>query len=392
MTRYFVLFFVLIWCSTGYAVPRMALTAGTPCAACHTNLQGGGIRTEIGWGASLYNGALTMEDMGMSELEPETNVIGAGISAGVDIRFLSARLGRPVADISSGEVEAILPDRQFIPMQIQVHAAMDVTDWLTAYGSYNVDRSTFEGEICDPTYQGQACAEAALIFKPDSSLPSVRVGHIQPSIGVRHDDHTILIRGDAARPRQPIIPPNYAETGVELHYQPVYWMQANLGGFRSKNLSESIGDESVVGTNDIAGLGRLAFYPRLDELTNLTSWVGASFYTASDFYMLNNFIGVGWLDWGALFIESAHSWRGGQDYETENFMVGLEVTPKEWFVVHGRAERAITSTPTATKTDALVAGLKFYPVPFITLNPEYRIISTPEYTMGQITGQVHIFY
>ncbi|MBU6161625.1 MAG: hypothetical protein KGO50_10915, partial [Myxococcales bacterium] len=44
-----------------HATPWMSLQAGTPCATCHTNVQGGGGRTEIGWGNSLYTGMFTYD-------------------------------------------------------------------------------------------------------------------------------------------------------------------------------------------------------------------------------------------------------------------------------------------------------------------------------------------
>ncbi len=262
---------LLLLSSTALAVPRMSLTAGTPCSACHTNGQGGGMRTEIGWGTALYTGAYIPEKLE----EMETNSFADGlVSVGFDARVQVARLGTP----SPGTEE--LPSRVIFPMQIQPYLSAYPTEWLTLYGTYNVGPSVLRGDgFCEPVYAGQSCYEAMAKIQPSYTAPYVRVGNIQPSIGIRHDDHTMLIRGDATNARVPIIAPNYAELGGELTYTPAYWFTTDAGVFRAANISEAIGDDEVVDKNNVAYLGRVQFMPRLDDL-DLVSWIGASLYGA----------------------------------------------------------------------------------------------------------------
>ena len=88
---------VITGAGDAHATPWMSLQAGTPCATCHTNVQGGGGRTEIGWGNSLYTGMFTYDQLGFNWLaNRETNEIVPGyVSFGYDVRAQSARIGAP---------------------------------------------------------------------------------------------------------------------------------------------------------------------------------------------------------------------------------------------------------------------------------------------------------
>ena len=46
----------------------------------------------------------------------------------------------------------------------------------------------------------------------------LRIGHFQPSIGIRYDDHTMLCpAGSRSKYHPVIIAPNFAEYGAELN-------------------------------------------------------------------------------------------------------------------------------------------------------------------------------
>lgn len=392
----------LLFASTAAAVPRMSLTAGTPCSACHINVNGGGGRTEIGWGSMAYAGAITYDKLGLDAVDGMmTNTLGEGlVSLGADVRLQVARLGVPQLE----DGEAVAPPRRFIPMQIQPYVGVYATDWLTLYGTYAVGPSTFRGNLCDPTYAGQSCFEAQAKIQPSYTAPSIKVGQLRPAIGVRHDDHTMLIVGDASKPRQPTIPPNYSELGGELTYQPVYWLQTDAGVFWARNLSEAIADTEVVGENDPALVGRVLFQPRIDAL-NMTTWIGTSAYSAGKYHLANGFIGLGLLDRGSLMLEASRSYRGdlsvgeffgntdAEDHKTMNLMGILSVQIKEWLIAEGRVERATTNAGGQEfETNAVVAGLQLFPIPYLELRPEYRATWTDQYRMGQYTLQVHAFF
>jgi hypothetical protein len=376
------------------ALPRMSLTAGTPCSACHVNLQGGGMRTEIGWGAMSRVGAINYEDIGVQALhEQESNAwLDGRLAMGWDIRLQMAKLGRPTRDPVSGEVSA--PDRTVIPMQIQPYLMAAPTDWLTLYGSYAMGPEIADGQLCNPRYAGQACFDVEAIFHAGSTAPAVRVGYLQPSIGIRHDDHTMLIRGDAANPRIPIIAPNYAELGAELSYHPMYWLQLELGGFRVSKLAEALAaTPGVVEAGDLAVSGRMQLMPRSDEL-KLNSWLGASFYGAGDFLLQNYFLGLGRMNLATLMFEVSRSTRDARTaHETLNGMLHLSVMPADWLVIEGRAERASSRVQGEDSTTyAFVAGVQFFPIPYLEIRPEYRYTRTDEYILGQYTVQLHTFF
>ena len=145
-------FAILFTPALATAVPRMSLTAGTPCSACHINGQGGGMRTEIGWGASVYTGAYIPEKL--EEMESNSYFDGL-LSVGTDIRLQTFR-----GSVAPGSDE--LPSRLYLPMQLQPYIASIPTEWLTLYGSYNIGPSVFRGDgLCNPVYAGQSCFEAA---------------------------------------------------------------------------------------------------------------------------------------------------------------------------------------------------------------------------------------
>ena len=378
-----------------WALPRMSLVAGTPCAACHINVQGGGGRTEIGWGSMSKVGAISYDSIGLDALaEQESNrFFDNKASLGADIRFQMARFGAPRSVVENGELVVKPADRRVIPMQIQPYLGLFLAPWLKLYGTYAVGPSTLEGNLCDPIYAGQSCFEAEAIIQPSYDAPTLRFGQIQPSIGIRHDDHTMLIRADASAPRVPIIAPNYAEVGAELTYLPKFWLQLDTGVYRSKNLAEAIGNSEIVNADDTAWLGRAQLAPRIEGLP-LTTYVGTSLFLSGEFQMQNYFFGLGWLNHGALMLEMSRSNRGEQlKHETLNTMVMLSVQVTEWLIAEARYERATSDIAEEEfLTQSAVFGFQFFPVPYLELRPEYRYVKTDDYASGQYAVQLHMFY
>ena len=316
------------------------------------------------------------------------------------MRIQSFKAGGPVVDPANpGQI--IEPERIVIPMQIEPYLSSYVTDWLQLYGSYNVDRATFKGNLCDPAYDGQSCFTAAARVQPTFESPTIRIGQIRPSIGINHDDHTMLIWSDAARPRKPTVPPNYAELGAELAYQPVFWFETELGVFRAKNLSEAVGNEALVDPNAPAVLGRLSLMPRSEE-HGITSWLGTSLYVAGEgFHIENYFLGLGLLEWGSLMLEGSRAIRDAeddtQDEQNTSLMALLTAQIKPWLLVHGRVGTTTTTQYVTGQGEDIAAnqylvGVQFFPVPFVEIRPEYRILDTENYRMGQYTVQLHLFY
>lgn len=372
------------------ALPRMALTAGSPCSTCHVLPQGGGARNEIGWGGEHWAGAVPWEKLGLDSLaeSEDPGFFDNRLLVGGDWRLQVAQLGRPSADptgdagtvVFEGNTPGTPPDYLAIPMQLQPYVTVLPTDWLIFSGSFNLAALTTH-------YPGQGTWDAAVIVKNKGWVPGVRAGMIQPSIGVRHDDHTMLLRGDAISPRQPIIPPNYAELGAELHWQPKSWLQVNAGGFANGQLRKTV--TSVA--SGPAWLARVAVLPQLLDW-RVNTWLGASAYGSDEFMLLNAFAGAGKDKIAALMVEGSASRRAGK-HETLNLMAKLAVPLESWLVLEGRVEQGTTTTATREAlTRQLVLGAQLLPVAYLELRPEYRLLKTDEYALGQYTLQVHAFF
>ncbi|MFB6350612.1 MAG: hypothetical protein ABEK29_02325 [Bradymonadaceae bacterium] len=384
------------------AVPSYSLISGSPCSTCHTNAQGGGMRTSIGWAKAKSTGAFSWEDLGVSLLADRTsNEIVDGVSAGIDTRIQVARLGRPrVRRDEAGEPKVVAPPRQVIPMQIEPYVRAELLDWLALEGSWSPGPTTFsQADFCSSTFAGQSCFTAQVSVEPDPPWPTVRVGVLQPSFGIRRDDHTNLIRHDAARgggDRTTLIPPNYAEPAAEATIQPVHWFSANASGFLAWNLSKAVGDSSVLAHPSFGGSTRVLFSPRIDtdNLGSFTFRIGASALSAGRFAMVNGFFGIGWLDRASILTEAALLGFGGdQQRRAWNLSTKLSVPIRDWLVVHGRFDQSTGRIAEgAPRVYSVTAGVKFHPLPWIELRPEYRYYRTDDWQMGQYTAQLHLFY
>ena len=267
---------ITLFATDALAVPRLSLTAGSPCATCHENPTGAGLRTLIGFETMHATAAAkwkSADSMTGRPLEQSLGNLLKGMKSnqffddrlglGYDLRLQWAHLGRPRQVIDeTGKKTIEIPKMRVIPMQIAPYARIKLTDWLKAYGGFNVGPKTFRGEVCNPHYRGQQCFDAAIQAKAAPGL-MIRGGMIQPSIGIRHDDHTIMIRGDASDRQTPIIPPNYAEWGGEVSYQPVSWFRVEGGAFETSQLDESLHDKRDQDGREQRGIGMVAYGGRV---------------------------------------------------------------------------------------------------------------------------------
>lgn len=316
-------------------------------------------------------GAWTYDELGMDFMTAETNLLADGLYwFGLDTRLQMAKLGRPPQD-----------RRKFIPMQIAPSVTVWPTDWLTIYGLYNA------GPL---RYPGQTAFEAAAIVQPGILLPSLKVGHFQPTTGLRWDDHTIFVRRDPAGSGGPVIAPNYSEYGAELWYEGDALISATAGVFTSNRLARANrGTDSA----KPAFSARLMLWPQLlDEGINTN--VGASILANNDFHLLTTFAGVGLADVAGVEGELAMIQNGG-DLRLRNYTINGFWQLWPWLIAEGRLEKgeAFPADGSASLTaTSYVAGLEFFPLPYIELRPEYRYLDTREYTLAQYSLQLHLFY
>ena len=393
--------------ATSDALPRMSATSGAPCTTCHFNPDGGGLRSEIGWGTQWMTGAIDHDTTGLGFLHNRsTNRVLDWMAVGVDARVQVTRLGQPTLSVDdAGDPQVNAPRRAAFPMQLQPYLAIAPSSSFNVQGSLDIVPFFYDDgvsdDLCTTPYPGQTCGQAHLTVDPFDTGPSLRAGLFRPSLGIRHDDHSMLLLADASRDRPWVIPPNYAEAGAEISYQPRHWIRADAGAFHTRNLARAVGDPGLTeGAGQVAGLARVSYFPRFDLGPDRTlyGWLGASVYGDADqrFRIDQGFFGLGWLDRGSLMAELAHL-QFGPDADRRAINTALIATYSfaDWFVAEGRVERAATNDHMADQshlTYAATAGVHFYPVPFVKLRPEYRFVTTDTWSMGQYTVQLHLFY
>ncbi len=78
---------------------------------------------------------------------------------------------------------------------------------------------------------------------------------------------------------------------------------------------------------------------------------------------------------------------------TTRFSSAATYAPWDWLVFAARGERARTTLSDRTATTyQYVGGLEFFPLPYLEVRPEYRLVRTDDYLFGQATLQLHAFY
>ncbi len=394
------------------AHPRMSATSGAPCTTCHYNSDGGGMRTEIGWDIQKHTGLIEHDRTRISLLDNRTtNRVVDWMAVGADVRAMRVRAtdGPPPTVGDDGDLVLNLPSQRIFPMQAQPYVWIDPIDQISLYGSYAISDQLFDGELCAVTYSGQACGQAYMKASFSPRLPSLQAGVFRPSTGIRHDDHTMVTYlQDPSFGLSTVQPPNYAEFGVQASYQPRYWIKVEAGGYRSDQLASAI-DDNLMGTTVVEGsdpayLGRVTYYPRFDfgPERSFFGWVGASVYGAGDYRNDQGFVGMGWLDRGAVMMEVSHLDFGSDaQRRTINASTTGAVQVSEWFVPHVRVEQSIARGDNSDedRRRAATAGFQFYPVPFVKIQPEYRLVQYHNpgderagWSMGQYYVQLHLFY
>lgn len=435
----FLLFLLLcLTATTAAALPRYTLSAGSRCSNCHVNPQGGGLRSGSGWYMmnTASNGMITWDKLGLESVhKAESNTfLDNRLTIGGDFRLQAARLGRPTAD-ATGAVK--LPDFMWIPMQSSPGVDVKVANTVHVAASVNLAGIYYEQVMDSKIYPGQSNydawirwtpareapaeapstpaaqvtsttseedefdAPAPAEFKapePPVGLPSVRVGMLQPSFGIRHDDHTLLIRSSSANLRQPVLPAFYNDLGGEVSWEGIHWLSVEAGAFWPRNFSEARFGTTPSAKKDDAtqkplASARVTFWPRIDSV-GLNFWAGASALYTPSFHMEGTHLGIGKTYWGSLFLEGSMSRDETQALTRRAWMVQLDYPIVDWISVGARFEQAHAESDTGTVTDAqaVVASVQWKPLPMIELRPEYRYLDTTLYRMAQYTLQVHLFY
>lgn len=355
-----------------HAYARYFLEAGSPCGTCHVAPQGGGIRNSLGWYQASHTGLLNFNKSGMPD---SSGFLGDKVWSSGDFRFQMARTGRPTATKN-------LPDQRWMVMQTQVNLGIAPRDWLQIVGGVNA--IAFDDT---KRYAGQAPGEIAVQLSPGPKYPTVRAGLIQPSIGIRPDDHTMMLRANAADPRRPFIPPMYVEPGLELSYHPISWVQAQVGVFSNHYLQDTVSNLN----SQVAFATKLMFLPQILDW-GVNTWAGVSSYSSGDFLMVNGFLGIGVKGKVSLQAELAEThWELSKKSRAWALIAGY--SPWGWLHVFARVEQAAAAVVDKNYTTwQTVAGVQFNPLPFLEIRPEYRYLVTDSYKLGYYGLQFYAYY
>lgn len=385
---FLILFFLSLCICVLKARPQFSALSGNRCINCHVTAQGGGPRYILGAYARSDVSLLNLSNSSLGDffefLAENNSILDDKIQLGLDYRFLTARLGSP--DNS---------EREYFTMQATPYLTMYPFEWLTLQGQFN---------FAETGYPGQESWSANMIIHPSYDLPRLRVGYFMPSIGVRHDDHTILVRQSMDAGLRPIIAPDYAEFGAELSYYGLKFMSASAGVFGSENLSEhGLFDRAgnpvpLVPEDKLSALIRLAFQPRFFENKVNTNF-GASYFFNDDFSLINIFAMAGWTDHATVIAEYSISEKHDLR-KTNNFMIEALYRFLPSLMLSARYEKADTEYSTNVENPVeyiakqIVFGAYIYPLPYIELRPEYRIFDREAAVsyQSQWALQLHLYY
>jgi hypothetical protein len=421
------------------ALPRFTLDAGSRCSNCHVNPQGGGLRSNSGWYMmnTTSTGMVTWDKLGLKSVhEAESNTFLNGkLTIGGDLRIQEARMGHPTPD-SPG-----LPDRMWVPMQMTPAADFKASKTVSVTASVNLAGVYYQTVMGSAIYPGQsnydgwirwapqreepAPTEAApadsapstggdddfdtpapaapVAAEPPIGLPSVRVGMLQPSFGIRHDDHTMLIHGRPDNFKQPVLPAFYNDVGGEVNWEGLHWLSVDAGAYWPRNFSEARfgitpsggapSPEKTSATKLPLTSARVTFWPRIDSV-GVNFWAGASAMYTPNFVIEGGHFGVGKTYWGSLMAEATHARDDIQALSRYAWLVQADYPVKPWLTLEARYEQSHQQMDSGKIADAqaVVAGVQWLPFPMIELRPEWRYLDTNDYRIAQYTLQIHLFY
>ncbi len=396
--------------SEAFALPQFTLLTGNKCLNCHISTQGGGLRNDLGWYMAKDMKLFSAHSIGLEFIEKaESNSIADGaLTFGFDARLQITRSPRTINS----------PTR-FIPMQTAVYAAWVAAPWLTLEGMADLGSVALLAEGAGLPYIGQQAWAASAMIQPALTLPQLRIGHFQPSIGIRYDDHTMLVRQVAGTNTIPLIAPNFAEFGGELNYDGLQWLSLTAGAYLPRSLAQLrtvnkygeseflLGDSlaaAAAKTNLVAlasspsYLARFAITPRTEDHI-FNSYFGASYFTNRTFSMVNIFAGAGISDRVAL--QGEYMLSGVKDgRQTRNYSVMLTYQALSGLMPFVRFERGITQVSAPNAADGVAElysvqatiGAQIFPFPFIELRPEFRYYDTESFRSTRWNLQVHLYY
>lgn len=383
------LFFLLT--AASQTRPQFSGWTGYRCVNCHANAQGGGQRDFLGAYSRNETSLIPFRKIQPMKKAYQTasdyRSFGADkIYWGFDYRFQTARLGSPSHS-----------EREFFGMQAGPYLTVAPLNWLTFDGGYN---------FVESLYPSQQSWFASVKIQPTDRYPELRVGFFRPAIGVRYDDHTLLIRRKLGRGGAgQLIPPYYAEYGAQLNYFSFKPLTISAGVFGTESLSEqklsnSFGETVALAASDkLAYLGKVSMNGKLSD-TKFNGEVGASYFGAGDFSIISVFSRLGITNEAVLVFETALIDKR-DIFTANNFLIELTVfsidpafTPFARFETAKTDDETIPGGDLTIKANQYVLGANVYLAPLIELRPEYRIFDRVEADsyQSQWAVQLHVYF
>ncbi len=346
------------------------------------------MRTELGWEMMNYTGLF---QWGRQDSNTVSNsILDNMVYPGGDARFQMVRVTQTNQEL-------------LIPMQLSTSLGFVPNHQISIYTDINWASVYVRHDTSAPSglYPGETDYDLTLQYEPDITLPSIRVGMIEPSIGILQDDHTGFTSMDAYN-NITLVPPYYNEIGGELTYEGMKWLTVNAGVFNDKNLA--LIDPTVTTPSSSFDFthptvsGRVVLWPQLLE-EGINGEFGGSMLVNGDFRMLNGFGGFGLADKATFYVEGLYC-KDAADKIIRNFSILGSLKLADWLIWEWRYDWGMTEVYPGVQlgyATGFLAGFEFFPLPYIEIRPEYRVTDlNPFYGTGTHTGQwtaqVHFFY
>lgn len=376
------------------ARPQYSLLSGNRCSGCHVNVNGAGLRSDLGWYARNDIGMISRESPALDWLygaDDGNTFLDNTLTVGMDIRVQHVR---SFSDTTG--------DRSTFPMQFALYGAYQPIKAVTIEGQFNGASVSSKAA----KYAGQRDGLYSVILQPDHSWPQLRVGLIRPSVGVRYDDHSSFpFSYVTSTRREQFIAPFWGEYGAEVSYEAPLWLTAQAGvfgtsGMQRLQVDNGAGARSSLITGDQPTItARVQFWPRFFE-DMLNTYVGASVLHNNDLNMIDVFGGVGLTDEVTLMLH----WM---TFDKQNYLrtsnVFAEVDWQIWdpVILYVRGEMArttkdglvTTTSDNAFEITSAVIGATLIPIDYVEIRPEYRVWDTslPDVTTRWFV-QLHLYY
>nr|HPI19885.1 hypothetical protein [Candidatus Kapabacteria bacterium] len=248
---------------------------------------------------------------------------------------------------------------------------------------------------------GQTEYSASVLIQPSEDLPILRIGHFQPSFGLRECDMTMLDRRIAAiDATETLIAPDYAEWGAEIIYDAPYWLTTSFGVFDAQNLAKNTlyGNQiSLIPLEHNPTFNyKFTIYPNqiFDFLPD--GFFGGSYTINGLFWYATAFLGTSITDEFQIIGKFAGS-NKPHTRTTENYTISANYLLQKGVFLGARAEFGNTTLiygdekfPIINRQYVLYS--RIFLMPYLELIPEYRILETEEYRSSRWAIQLHIYY